>query len=179
MAQATTGTWGQPSSRLCSAASHETALPLIMSATLCLPQSLSWKILTPEITMIYRWNGNSLSDPNLYSTEDAITKTQMKQENANTHTCIYMSLYRYVYTGIYYISPLWHKSQEQKRSFVTSKGFSVQLFRPERQACQGEVQYRNQDLALFFLWVSIANASYILLILSWEMRLCRKQMQVQ
>lgn len=54
-----------------------------------------------------------------------------------THTCIYVYLYRYVYTGIYYISPLWHKNQEQKRSFARSKGFSVQLFVPEGQARQG------------------------------------------
>lgn len=74
------------------AASHETARPLIMSTSLCFSQSLSWKILTSEIMMIYMWNSNFLSDPNLYlySTEYAITKTQRKEENTNTHTHMYL-----------------------------------------------------------------------------------------
>lgn len=77
-----------------------------MVTSLCLSQSLSWKILTSENMMIYMGNGNSLSDPKLYrySIEYAITKTQSKEENTNMHVSI--CLCTDICTWVHIISPL-------------------------------------------------------------------------
>lgn len=122
------------------AASQETAPPLMVSTSLCLSPPLSWKMLTSEIMMICETVTPCLIEIHIYIPQKMPLqkfKGRRKHKHSHTHTCICMSLHRYVYVGIYYISPSWHKSQEQKRPFVMSKGFSVQLLEPAGQAHQG------------------------------------------